>query len=576
MRLHFILTENELNRIRSMRESAARKKQVELQKRSHSSSDLAVASGGSPASSQDSLKAQHQTRERSVPPDSQAKIILTDSNDEVLNKAQPGQKKQALSTSKSTGALDKFPAYQQLKERIQGQNVEQQRRSNKTPTNVRKLMLAIESSPVKATTQFSSSTIVDIPSKEPSLKKMVAVNTEPVVSNLESAPALSTQEKVGEERRERIPVTDETKELSRLRSNTRMDNPFKVPILKKTIFANSKPVLSKFLTASATSTTGEIEKERGKLLTVKDEAKETILRKTVVVNSEAAPSPSTPEEIGKELFSSKYKTKETGKLSSNTRVHTPMKMSILKKVVSVSSVTDMSNSESASASSTSEKMGKGREKYKDYGSTQQEISDEYSKANTQHTNEESKEEKNAMKKLHTSPISEKSTFSLNTLLEALPRRKQSSTEFFNRKYGYTTKDALVIDDKWRSKQWKSSQCRGTSKVFDGNEHHSIDSLRGWIFLDEMIRSCVLRDDSRPRLNVPEGCLSNCSQDNDHEKLTDTGLTQRKSEKRTTGSKKLESNRWPDNIPFTGPGGQVMKIAIMAGFGLLVLLTRQGK
>ncbi|XP_021751235.1 uncharacterized protein LOC110716891 isoform X2 [Chenopodium quinoa] len=647
MRLHFILTENELNRIRSMRESAARKKQVHLQKKSHSSSDLAVASG-------DSLKSQHQTQERSVEPsDDQAKIIFTDSNDEVLNKAQPGQKKQAFSTSKSTGALDKLPAYQQLKERIQGHNVEQQSRSNKKPTNVRNLMLAIESSPVKATTQYSGSTMVDIPSKVPILKKMVTVNTEPdlskldsapasvaqdreeiekerretspdtnkskkmvqsssdttsyipakvtnlkkvvintepVVSNLESAPALSTQEKVGEERRERLPVTDETKELGRLRSSTRVDNPFKVPILKKTSFANTKPVLSKFLTASATSTTGEIGKERGKLFPVTDKTKETdrssrntivdtpkelILKKAVAVTSKAAPSTSTPEEIGKEkLFPSKNKTKETGQLSSNTRVHTPIKMPVLKKIVALSSKTDMSNSESASASSTSEKMGKGREKDKDYGSTHLEISDEYSISNTQPTSEESREKKKAMKKLHSSPISEKSIFSLKTLLEALPRRKQYSTDLFHQKYGYTTNDTLVIDKKWRSKQWKSSQCRA-SKLFDGNEHCSIDSLRGWIFLDEMIRSCVLSDDS-PLLNVPEDCLSNCSQDNDQEKFTDTGLTERKSEKRSTGSKNLESNGRPDNISFTGPGGQVMKIAIMAGFGLLVFLTRQGK
>lgn len=45
MRLHFNLTEDELKRIRSMRESAARIKQEDLLKRSRSSSDLAGASG---------------------------------------------------------------------------------------------------------------------------------------------------------------------------------------------------------------------------------------------------------------------------------------------------------------------------------------------------------------------------------------------------------------------------------------------------------------------------------------------------------------------------------------------------
>uniref|UniRef100_A0A7C9EVB5 Uncharacterized protein n=1 Tax=Opuntia streptacantha TaxID=393608 RepID=A0A7C9EVB5_OPUST len=45
MRLQFVLTEDELKRIRSMREYASRKKQEDILKRRHSSADLANASG---------------------------------------------------------------------------------------------------------------------------------------------------------------------------------------------------------------------------------------------------------------------------------------------------------------------------------------------------------------------------------------------------------------------------------------------------------------------------------------------------------------------------------------------------
>lgn len=48
MRLHFNLTEHELNRIRSMRESATQRKQEDLLKRRNSSSNLAVLASGAP------------------------------------------------------------------------------------------------------------------------------------------------------------------------------------------------------------------------------------------------------------------------------------------------------------------------------------------------------------------------------------------------------------------------------------------------------------------------------------------------------------------------------------------------
>lgn len=83
------------------------------------------------------------------PSDGQANKISADSDVKVLNKAQPGQNKQAFSTSKSTGALDKLHAYQQLKDGFQEQDAEQQSQLDQTPSNVKKMILAFESSPVK-------------------------------------------------------------------------------------------------------------------------------------------------------------------------------------------------------------------------------------------------------------------------------------------------------------------------------------------------------------------------------------------------------------------------------------------
>ncbi|XP_021838457.1 uncharacterized protein [Spinacia oleracea] len=777
MRLHFILTEEELNRIRRMRESAARKKQEDLLKRSRSSSDLAGSSG-------DSLKSRYQTQERSV-----ESTISADSDVEVLNKAQPGQKKQVFSTSKSTGALDKLPAYQQLKERIEGKNAEQQSdQLDKTPSNVRKTRLAFESSQLKEeshatnktweTTQLSSSVTVDIPSNEPSLKKIstkpvsskletalnpstseeigeergkllrattnktkktaqllsinttvdtpskvpilkktVIFDTKPVLYNLESvpvpptpeeigklftaanneteaaqlssntrvdtpskepiiknivaavnsetAPAPATQEETGKERGELLLGNNKTEETDQLTSNKRADTPSKVPIVKKIVAENSEeigkessklllassstaketaaqlssntavdtpfkvPFLKKIVAAKsedigkesskmllASSTTAketpqlsgnaavdtpfkvpflkkivaanseEIGKESSKLLLASSKTKETpqlrsnaevdtpfkvpFLKKIVAATSETAPASSTSEEIGKEsaktlLASSSSTAKETAQLRSNAAVHTPFKVPFLKKMVAV-------NSETTPAPSTTEEIGKesasSTTKETDQLSRNTRVDSPFKVPFLQNATvavnsetvlsnpettaaSENNEEIKTLRKVHTSPVS------LKSLLEALPRRKQPSTN-----------GVLGIEKKWRSKQWRLNQKRGKSKVLVGNEQCSIHSFRGWVFLDEMISPCVLDE--------PEGCISHCSQDNDQEKLKDTGNAQIKREKSSTESKKLESDRKPNNMSFNGPGGQVVKIAIMAGFGLLVLLTRQGK
>ncbi|KMS95490.1 hypothetical protein BVRB_007780 isoform A [Beta vulgaris subsp. vulgaris] len=710
LRLHFLLTEDEQNRIRIMRESAARRKQEDLLKRRHSSSALAHASV-------DSIRSQIAAQEKSVDPsDSQAHKISAEfyNKNNFLKKAQLGQKKQAFSTSKSTGALDKLPAYQHLKERLQGQDAEQQSdQSDKSPSNIRKMILAFESSPVKEespatnktreTPQLSSSTMVDVPAKVPSLKKTIPVNNQLILSGLETKLAFSIPQEIEKERGKLLPAIDKPRETYLISSIGGVDTPPKVPNIKKTVTIGTKPILSKIETVRAPSIPEEIGEERGKLLPATIETKETAqlshmttvttqlkvpsLKKKVAANNkpavsnlETAPTPSTPEEIGKE--SGKFlptisKTKETTQLSSITSVDTPFKvpivkktftistkpalsnletasapstpqkteneigkqlsatneptqlshnaavdtppyMSILKKTIIVNNKSVLSNLEKAPASSTSQELGKekgeslpnnktkettwatsnsnvdasskvilkkivdaysetasaisapeetqkGRGKDNDYGAVPQETSDENNISKTQPTEEENEQEKNCMEKLHTSPVSEKSIFSLKTLLAALPRRKKFSTDMFSKKYGFTSNDPLVIEKKWRSKQWKSSQRRVKSKISYENKRYSIDNYRGWMFLDEMIHSCVLSDD-RPFVDVLGGCRSNCSQDNDQEKLPDTGDH--------TQSKKPESSRRHNDISIPGPAGQVMKIAVMVGFGVLVLLTRQ--
>lgn len=534
------------------------------------------------------------------PSDGQANKISADSDVKVLNKAQPGQNKQAFSTSKSTGALDKLHAYQQLKDGFQEQDAEQQSQLDQTPSNVKKMILAFESSPVKEessvtnitweTTQLSSTT-VDIPYKAPSIKKIVAVNTKPVFSKLETSPT-STPEEIEEERRKLL--------LAHLSSKATVDTISKVPILEKTFVINTKPSLSNLDSTTARSTPEKIRNIRGKPLPATNKTREMaqltsttkvditskvpILKKTVVANTkpvlsklETAPALSTPEDVGKErgkLLPGNNSTKETAQLSRITRVDTPFKMPILRKIAAENSNTNLSNPETATACSILKRIGKQRGKDGDYRSTYQGISEENNISNTRPSKEENKVEGKPLKMLHTSPFSERSIFSLKTIVEALPRRKQFSTDSSNENYGFTTNEPFVTEKKWRSNQWKYCHRREKSKVYHENEHQTIESFCGWIFLDEMIGSCVLSDD-RPFVGL-EDCLSNCSQDNDQEKLTNTGKAQSKSVKDSIESKNVESNRRPNHISFPGPAGQVVKIAIMAGFGLLVFLTRQRK
>ncbi|KAL2929981.1 Kinesin-related protein SMY1 [Bienertia sinuspersici] len=290
MRLQFILTEDEQNRIRSMRESATRKKHDDLVDRRHSSAELASASGGSPSSLPDSLKSRHKTKGRSVDlSDSQANKISADSIVKSLNKAQPGQKTQAFSTSKSTGSLQKLAAYQHLKERDQGQEAEQQNQLNKTPSKVE----SPATSKTRATTRLSSCTTVDIPSKAPSLKKAVAITTKPILFELE---ALSTPEEIGMEQEKISPGTNKTKETSQLSSIARVDTPSKELSLKKMVGVSDEPVLSKIAKPSAPE---ELERVRGELLPPSNE------------------------------------TMEAAQLKSNARDDAPSKVPISKKIVDV-------------------------------------------------------------------------------------------------------------------------------------------------------------------------------------------------------------------------------------------------
>ncbi|CAO2823200.1 unnamed protein product [Amaranthus hypochondriacus] len=460
LKLTFNLNQDELNRIRSMRESAARKKQEDLMKRSHSSSELAGSSG-------DSVK------ESNVgPTNSQAKSGVN-----FVNKAHADQKKQGFTTSKSTEALNKLPTYQWMKERIQGRGIEQQNQLDKKPSNEESLA----TNKTMATTELSSRTTTDIPSKVASLKKTVTINTKPVFTKLEtSAPSLSEETE---------------KETSQLTNKTEKDPPSVTPSLKKPLHISNKPVLSRFRIAASLLTT-EVGNERWGVLSGTSESNETTSVRT------------------------------------NTNVDNP-----------INTKPELSRLRTPQAPLISEMSGEG----------------EVLSNNT--------------RKVYPSTLSEQSTtFSLKTLLEALPRLKKFPSDKF--KCEFSTSDSYLKEKKWRSKQWKSSQDRAISKAFHGIEHYTIDSFRGWIFLNELIYPCIIIDDKPFEDRVPEDSHSDCSPRlDDHNKVThvdDNSIN----EKNSIESKNSEFSKRQSNKLFTGSTGQVMRIALMVGFGLLVIFTRR--
>ncbi|XP_057545419.1 uncharacterized protein LOC130824431 isoform X2 [Amaranthus tricolor] len=463
LKLTFNLTQNELNRIRSMRESAARKKQEDLMKRSHSSSELAGSSGGS---SQVSVK------ESNVgPTNNQAKSGVN-----FVNNGHADQKKEGFTTSKSTGAFNKLPD-QWMKERIQGRDMKQQNQLDKKPSN--------EESPATnktmARTELSSRTTADIPSKVASVKKTVTINTKPVFTKLEtSTPSLPEETE---------------KEIGQLTNKTEMDPPNVTPSLKKPLCNSSKPVSSRFRIAASLLTT-EVGNERWGVLSDSSESNETT---SVRINTNVdAPINTKP---------------------ALSRFRTPQSRLI------------------------SETSGKGK----------------VLSSNTQ--------------KVYTSERT--TTFSLKTLLEALPRLKKFPSDKF-KEYEFSTSDSYLKEKKWRSKRWKSSQDRAISKAFHGIEHHAIDSFRGWIFLNEVIYRCVVSDDRPFEDRVPEDSHSDCSPRlDDHDKATHM-VDKSKNEKNSIESNNSESSERHSNKLFTGPTGQVMRIALMVGFALLVIFKDRKK
>ncbi|KAK9705425.1 hypothetical protein RND81_07G056000 [Saponaria officinalis] len=535
MRLHFILTEEEQKRICSMRESAARKKQEDLIKRSRSSSDLAVASGGSSAPRGDSLNTSHQTLDGIVNrAGGQPQKTSPGSSAKVPSQVHSVPKKQAFSTSKSTGALDKLPDYQRVKKEIQQQNEEQQSQLDKTPSSVKNMILAFESSPAKeappatsktrATTAVSSITTTDIPLKAP--KKTVPVSTKPVLAKLQ--PVL--EEKVKE--REEV-TTDPPSKFS-----------------KKMVSVTAEPVLSNLETSPVP------------------------ISKTIVTEK---------EEIGDNIDS----CQET--LCGTTVKDIPM--IVPEKTVSVVTTKSvLSNLETASVTMSDETVPEVEvgvhgdyldacpetlvqktEQFKELGGHS--TSDEKNISPLEPEYVVSREEIISTNNLHSRlGALGQSRFSWKMLSRELPRRAANKSLM---KKQISKLDSSVLKKNWRSKHIKSCERNVKPKVSCGNKYYSSSSFRGWVFLEEMTHSCV-RSGDRPLIDQLEGSYSNHSPDAIQEKQTDTDVVLSKNEKSSAEPRAFESGERADSRPHIKPIRQVVNIAIMVGFGILVLLTRQRK
>ncbi|XP_031387701.1 uncharacterized protein LOC116200886 isoform X2 [Punica granatum] len=127
--------------------------------------------------------------------------------------------------------------------------------------------------------------------------------------------------------------------------------------------------------------------------------------------------------------------------------------------------------------------------------------------------------------------------------------------------------------------------------YHGNmEDYSSEGSRQWMFLDEPSNFCVTTG-GKKMMHLMEGQMirtGNCQEKksimtpNTLEKLvgvvsrSDIEMNNREQDKASASrQRKPESSRKADADPSGGPLGQVMKIAIMVGFGALVLFTRQG-
>ncbi|KAH9614064.1 hypothetical protein KSS87_017635 [Heliosperma pusillum] len=610
MRLHFILTEEEQKRIRSMRESAARKKQEDHLKRSHSSSDLAVSSGGSSAPRGDLLKIYQQVqggnmnpagRQPKFPPSSSAIVpfrgdlldsqqaqdgnmnpagrkpkfppsssaivpfrgdLLKDSQqvqDGNMNPAgrqpkfplssspmvpfqvHPGQNKQlpfkqAFSTSKSTGALDKLPGYQSVKKEIQDQDGEQRNQLDKTPMNVKNMIRAFESSPVKegspatskttATTRLSSITTTDIPLK--ALKKTVPVSAKPVLSKLGAKPAPISEEKVI--KREEV-TTDTLKSLRR-------------------VYKSAKPALPNIEYVGAL-TSKESDTEREEVEDYVPSREETLCSTTT--------RDTTLLKAPKKMILMAQKPV----LSNLDTLPAPISEETIAERVEAGDYVDLCQ----------ETLVQKTEQLKELGSqTIEHVPNEKNVTEEEPVKEEIVNERITPTKLHGG----QSKFSWKMISQELPQHFNDNS--FMKKQISTSFDSSVFEKTRRNKQLKSRGYYVKSKFSCGSKYSSCGSSHGWIFVEEIIHSCVPSND-RPLIDLLEGSSSNCSRDTMQEKLRDTDYMPGKTDARSVELRPFgpgERPKTPDSNPHIRPVRQIVNMAIMVGFGFLVLLTRQGK
>ncbi|KAL9242018.1 hypothetical protein vseg_016064 [Gypsophila vaccaria] len=604
MKLHFILTEEEQKRIRSMRESAARKKREDLLKRTHSSSDLAVASGGSSAPRGDSLKTPQQSQEGIFNRASrQPENTAPGPSAIVPSHVHPVQKKQVFSSSKSTGALDKLPGYQRVKKEIRYQNEEQQSRLDKPPSNVKNMVLAFESSPVKVASPATSKTrttppvssiaATDLPLKAP--KKTVAVSAKLAMSKLQTVSAPLSEEKVKE--REEITTDTPLKSSKEMVSVTAKPVSFNVetsptPISKTT--TTEKEEIEDYVdscqeTSCSTTVIDTPMRMPNKAVSV--------TAKPVSPNFETLPAPiSKPPMTEKEEVGDFVDSRQEASCST-TVINTPMRMP--NKSVSVTTKPVLTNSETAHVPMLGEtvaevKVGvhsdnvdacwetsvQNTEEFKEFGTNSVEQTLDKNISQLVPPSAVSREELISENKLHSRLIGfGQSKFSSKTLSRGLPRRIAEKS--LMRRQIATSFDSSVFKKNRKSKHLKSSKYMFNMKpkVSCGNKYDSSGGFRGWIFLEETIHPCVQNDD-RLLIDQLEGGYSNCCPDATREKLKDrdddTDVVPNNDEKTCVESRALVSSERADSRPHINPVRQVVNIAIMVGFGILVLLTRQRK
>lgn len=124
----------------------------------------------------------------------------------------------------------------------------------------------------------------------------------------------------------------------------------------------------------------------------------------------------------------------------------------------------------------------------------------------------------------------------------------------------------------RPSNLEQNKISGRDHDFSGRRRRcSCHNFHGWIFLEEAICSCIVSD-NRVVLNL----LGDYSVNPKTYPGKLVEVTSSKEDKLSGINKKPESSHSSGDGASKGPKGQVMKIVIMVGFGLLVLFTRKRK